>query len=256
MKTKIWMVALLLLTVTALSAQKKHTTKFGGTGEKKVVFELSKFDLIIETHASNEILIETDKKYKIPERAKGLKPLSNGAKDNTEMGLEVKKSGNTITVKKAGNKYMKYKVKLPKDTHISVKEYGWSNGDIHVKGITSEVEIKGKSASMKLEDVTGPLVLNTTNGSIDIHYSTVSKNPSAISSINGEIDITMDAATKANFKLSSYNGEIYTDLDIQTSEDGKMKTIGGHKVKGKLNGGGTEISVRSINANIYLRKKK
>jgi hypothetical protein len=255
MKTKIWIVAFLLLTATAMSAQKKHTTKFNATGERKVVFKMDKSNLTIETHASNEIIIESDKEYKIPEEAKGLKPLSNKAKDNTEMGLEIKKEGNKITVKKAGNQSMNYTIKLPKNTNISIENMGWwSLSEINIKDIAGEIEIKSKKCNINLQNVTGPLVVNTTSGDINIVFSTVSGNPTAISSNSGNIDVTIPESTKADFKLKTYDGEVLTDLDIEVEEDNKTR-ISGERIEGKLNGGGIEISIRSMTGNLYLRKK-
>ncbi|MCD4697660.1 MAG: hypothetical protein K8S16_15660, partial [Bacteroidales bacterium] len=66
---------------------------------------------------------------------------------------------------------------------------------------------------------------------------------------------------KTTIDFSTIHGEIYTDCDIEferksNPKDSDMKMIGGHSNNtGKINGGGIELTLSTINGSIYLRKK-
>jgi hypothetical protein len=229
-------------------------------GKKKVEIHAENVDLEIEGYNGNEVVIETTRDYAgPPERAEGLRPLfSNGATDNTNIGLEVKESNNVMTIRKATHEDMHYRMRIPAAASLSITEVGWMNGDIKASGLQGEIEIKGTGSDILLENITGPVVANTTSGDIEIVFSEVNQSqPTSISNTSGFIDITLPATTKATLNMSSISGEIYTDMDIKVgdTESGLRRLGGGRKIHGTLNGGGVEVSLRAISDDIYLRKK-
>ena len=249
-----------ILLVPTAFGQKYSKAFSSNAGKKKVEIHAENVDLEIEGYNGSEIVIETTDDFEgPPERAKGLRPLySSGATDNTNIGLDVRESNNVMTIRKATHEDMHYRIKIPASASLSITEQGWMNGDIKASGIKGEIEIKGTGSDIVLENITGPVVANTTSGDIEIIFSEVNQSqPISISNTSGFIDITLPATTKATLDLSSISGEIYTDLDIKTnnSESGMKRLGGGRKIHGTLNGGGVEISLRAISDDIYLRKK-
>ena len=83
----------------------------------------------------------------------------------------------------------------------------------------------------------------------------------AILSVNGYVDITLPGGTAADLQMHSVNGEAYTDWDIEIDKDASATLpMGGpnmnmFNLEGTINGGGTPISIQSVNGDIYLRKK-
>ena len=68
----------------------------------------------------------------------------------------------------------------------------------------------------------------------------------------------MPADTKAKLAMSTIRGEIYSDLDIKFTSDEKSRGIPAirRNISGaSLNGGGVELTIKSINGDLYLRKK-
>ncbi len=216
-------------------------------------------EIDIEGHSSDEIVIEAEGYRGIPEKAKGLKPLSAYGEDNTAIGLFFSQKGNVVEisgVSRASND-ADYLIKIPKDMKLIVNSESYNADDIEVSNMKNEIEIKANSSSIELEDVTGPLVLNALNGEITVKISSFSQaGPSSINATNGDVEITMPSSSKAEFKLSCLNGEIYTNLDMsldQKNEQSLRRIGGGMRANGKTNGGGAEFTIYALNGNIYLR---
>ena len=135
-------------------------------------------------------------------------------------------------------------------------------GDIDVKGMRNELEVKSLNAKVRLTDVAGPVIANSTSGDIVVSFSEYSqKGPSMITSVSSEVDVTLPAAAKATLTLGSVTGEIYTDLDLQmqnkNAKEAGMNYLGGGNstIRANLNGGGASLTIRSTSSDIYLRKR-
>jgi DUF4097 and DUF4098 domain-containing protein YvlB len=127
------------------------------------------------------------------------------------------------------------------------------NSDVTVKNMKNEIDIS-ICHNIKLDNVTGPLVLSTIDGNIDINYSTINTaKSSSVHSISGDIDITLPVKTSADLELSVVSGAIYSDFDFSESKKNLTKT-GGNVTNFPLNGGGFKYSIGNISGNIYLRK--
>ena len=252
---------LLLLGVACFSTviAQTHNAKFSSTsGEKTVHIIFSESELEVEVHSSSDVEIFTDDYKAPPARAKGLKPLYNSAVDNTGIGIEVRESNNTMTIKKASNGPRAFKIKVPENVNLKVDEMDWNGSGVSINGVKGEIEIDAKGSNLKILKVSGPVVANTINGNIDVIYASVNQDqPNSISCTNGYLDVTLPSSTKANLKLKSINGEVYTDfnIDMPKSKEG-LHVVYGHKLNGTINGGGVEFSLHSINSDVYIRKAK
>ncbi len=108
----------------------------------------------------------------VPERAKGLKPVYGGGVDNTGVGLSVEKNGNRNIgyLSPALHQQSEYTVKVPESMAIEVKSECQYNNDIYINGMKNEIEIQS-CHSINLKGVTGPLVLSTISGDIEVTFS-------------------------------------------------------------------------------------
>ena len=195
----------------------------------------------------------------IPDKAKGLRPLLVTGTDNTGLGFELLPSEEDDSIlvlrQTRRNKGLKVLVELPKQMALNFEAH--INQGISIRGLEGETTSKTLNGRMKIQDVTGPLILNTTNGSIDVAITELNQEyPSSIASVNGEIDVEISENEKANIHLGVVNGEIYTNLefDPKADRDGMSKLIGSFKVNNTINGGGVRFSITTVNGKIYLRK--
>ncbi len=260
MKTNTLGITLLaiLLTATTLQAQ-EYKIPVQNTTDGKLSLVNFMGDLPIEGYNGNEIIITTTDAENVttPERAKGLKPIYPTGTDNTGIGLYVEKNGNQVTVQclLPITKRGEYKIKVPDNFSIKSNSGCERSNEISIANMKNEIEINN-CFSVNLKNVTGPLVISTISGDVDVVYSSVSTDkPVSISSVSGNIDVTLPEKTPLNLEMKTITGTVYSDFDIAAEKNG-MKQVGGGTIKSTLNGGGTDFKVVSVSGNIYLRKGK
>jgi hypothetical protein len=258
MKTKIILTASIFALIMAGSL-KAQEYKVNVDNAKNSRLSLSNFsgDLKIEGYTGSEIIFSPmgGEDMTVPERAKGLKPVYGGGVDNTGVGLSVEKSGNGISVTclLPFTNSREYTVKVPESMSIEVKSECQNTNDIYINGMKNEIEIQS-CHSIKLTGVTGPLVLSTISGDIDVTFSQIAAGkPFSINSISGEIDITLPSKTAADVEMSAVSGRMYSDFDF-SDKSKNMDQVGGNQLNTKLNGGGAKFSIVTVSGNIYLRK--
>jgi predicted membrane protein len=249
---------LLFLCATSkiLSAQ-EYKIQVENTKTTKLVLNDLAGDFPVEGYSGNEIIITStsDRFTKTPERAKGLKPVYALGTDNTGIGLKVEKQGNIINVHSLLPITQRevYKVRVPNNLAINIRTGCALSGTITIRNINNEVEINNCS-SINIKAVTGPLVLSTIHGDINVVVSNLNKDkPTSIASVSGNIDVTLPVKTAADVEMGTISGSVYTDFDLTESKD-KMRRIGGSNIKNSLNGGGAELKISNVSGNIYLRK--
>jgi lia operon protein LiaG len=255
-KMKISLMALLIFfTAGILSAQEyKITTQNNKDG--RLILKDFNGALPIEGYNGSDIIItSTSGNLTPPEKAKGLKPIYPAGSDNTGLGLDVQKIDNLITVTCLipFTQDGEYKMKVPENMAIELSSGCERNNDISIKGMKNEIDIKS-CHDIKLNDVTGPLVLSTISGDIDITYSSINTTKSSsVNSISGEIDITLPVKTATDLELRTVSGAVYSDFDFSDTQK-NMKKIGGNDMNYSLNGGGFKFNIGTVSGTIYLRK--
>jgi len=251
---KIVLIATVFASITMAKAQE---FKQSLDGIEWVKIE-SRSEVVVKTHTSNELLIQSEGSHRKPERAKGLKLVGDSGTDNTDVGFYVIKEGNNLIVKslKKGNKG-NATIYLPATQNISVTTNGTSQANIRISGFQGEIEANAKlNGGIKITDVSGPITANSLNGGIDIAFSKVSQNsPITVYATNGVLDISLPKDTPADLSLGTVNGEIYSNFELSIPEKDGMRAIVSQKVKGSINNGGVQIQLKTTNGNIYLRKE-
>jgi lia operon protein LiaG len=213
-------------------------------------------DLPVEGYSGNEIVItSTSGRFDPPDRAKGLKPIYGGGTDNTGIALAMEKDGNKVSfrcllpITKGGD----YRVKVPDNMILKIHRNCERGGETIVQNMKNEIDFDG-CHEVKLKNVTGPLVISTISGGVDVVFSEISKDKSiSIATVSGEVDVTIPAKAGVNVDLSTVSGNMYSDFDF--APDSKdMRRVGGSSIHSQLNGGGTDLRLSNVSGNIYLRK--
>lgn len=153
-------------------------------------------------------------------------------------------------ITRKGSGYISIKSEIENLKHLSCQTIIIEDGDTtYISGMGAQMDIDFEV----LIPTNSELSLETINGDIELHGLTGSLD---INTINGEIDMFVSDNLKVDLSLRTINGTMYTDLDmeINQSKDNLCK-IGGN-VETKLNGGGKEVNLETINGTIYLRKAK
>ncbi|RKR85211.1 hypothetical protein BDD43_5475 [Mucilaginibacter gracilis] len=243
-----------LLAISAASAQEYKVNKSSG----KLVISLP--SVVVEGYSGNAIVFSSLHKIEqVDERAKGLQLISGtGFTDNTGLGISVEDKANTIEVNQVASRDEAIKILVPKGVKVSYAYNKVFNaGKVVFTNVESEIEVSVSYNQVKLENITGPVTVNAIYGAVDAVFKGVVQGPVSIVSIYSTVDVAIPVATKANLKLNSTHGDIFAssefkvDMEKTTSDD--MVQYGGN-VKGKLNGGGTDFTLKTEYGKIYLRK--
>lgn len=252
------MLATLLLVVASYTIAQDFSYSVKGNAEETIVWinQLAA-ELRIEGVSGSEIKIIANDYEGLPEKAKGLKPLSGGEPENTGIGLSVSQEGNTISIAGAHGEAddAEYIISIPKNVMLKIDYNSWQAEDVKVSGMENEINAKTQVADMQFFDVTGPIVAHSLSSDLEVIFSSLNQSlPSSITSTSGDIDVTIPSSTKGVFKMATLSGGVYTDLDFDLGEDADKRSFMGQSATGKLNGGGVEVSLKSVSGDIYVRK--
>ena len=244
------------LTTKVLSAQ-EYKVRVENTKATKLVLRDFAGDFPVEGYNGSDIVFtSTSERFsRIPDRARGLKPVYAKGTDNTGLGLRVEKNGNTVTVSSLLpiTQRESYRVKVPNNLALNINSGCEFSGNITITNVNNEVEINNCN-TINVKAVTGPLVLSTISGDINVVLNDLNRDkPTSIASVSGNIDITLPAKTAADLEMGTISGNVYTDFDLTNAKD-KMRRIGGNNVKNTLNGGGADLKISNVSGDIYLRK--
>lgn len=257
---KLFLTLAAIALVATVNAQRYEMTPSGNTSELTVYLGNLYADLEI-VGTNSELVRITALDYEgLPEKAKGLKPLSATGPDNTDIGLHVKQEGSDVTISGASRKSDdgEYKIELPAKVKLVIEYNSFQAGDIKVRDMSGEVEASSKVGDLEFENITGPLVANSLSSDISIVFTSVSQaSPTDVSSTSGDIDVTLPENTKGDFQMKTVSGEVYTDLDFDFGEKESKPNFwgGGMSAEATLNGGGVQINLKSISGDIFIRKQ-
>ncbi len=149
--------------------------------------------------------------------------------------------------------------------------HGIIQGNIFIKDLTGTIEAKIINGNVSVENIDGEVTASSVEGNINIVFNKLNKdNALYFSTVNGEVDITLPEKTAADIVAKTLNGNVYSGFggesttenvakeDTGTSgpQDSVSNIIHSNYVTSRINGGGQEIYLSTINGNIYIRKGK
>jgi hypothetical protein len=257
MKTiKTNMLLMLILLSVGIASGQEYKIPVQNTKDGKLILKNFTNDLPIEGYSGNEIIITSSSDdFTPPERAKGLKPIYPGGTDNSGLGLNVAKEGTVVSVTcmLPITKRADYKIRVPDNFSLEIESSCERSSNITVVNMKNEIDIQS-CHGIDLKNVTGPLVLSTISGDINITFSNIAPDkPMSINAISGEIDITLPVKTAVNLDLKTIGGSFYSDFEFTQTKD-NLKRIGGNELGYALNGGGPKFSIATVSGNVYIRK--
>ena len=254
MKKTILTLILGLSIMSAVYSQEYKVAKNSGRLEIREVNHVS-----IEGHSGTEIIFRTSRHHdEQDERAVGLRALSSlGLEDNTGLGLSVVDKGNVVEVHQLKKtEGPEIKILVPRGVVVSYSHSSPYGDEIDITNFEGEIQISTVHNGVNLTNTTGPMSIKTVHGDIDASLAAALKAPVKLESVHGHVDVALPSGVQANLTLSTNWGEVLVDPDfkIELARSGELINYS-DKIKGKLNGGGTEIELTSHHNNVYLRKK-
>ena len=158
-----------------------------------------------------------------------------------------------------GFKYQ-YKLKVPKNVKLEAKTI--NKGDVLVKDIEGPIRACNVNGEVEIKNARKVLQASTVNGDVTINFLESPKEPVEFHTVNGDFNFELPENFSAQVYFSSMHGELYTAFDykrmspkVEKSEkNGRFKI--GTKTGVEIGSGGPELSFKSINGDVYLKKTR
>jgi hypothetical protein len=164
------------------------------------------------------------------------------------------------------NRSIHVDVTLPRDANIDVHTGDGSirgsrvrgnlflhtgDGSIQVEDIDGEISAHSGDGGIHVDGRFDALRVDTGDGSIHAGVDRGSKMSSAwyLHSGDGSIEVRLPEDLSANLDVRTGDGSIRSDLSLSDSDQRR------HSLRGKLNGGGPLLELRSGDGSIHLRKE-
>jgi DUF4097 and DUF4098 domain-containing protein YvlB len=230
----------------------------------KIKVHLNSGSITIKGTARKDVLVryksEEDEEEKENKTKDGLKRVSGGGID-----LEASENDNYVTIKSGSwNNEVNLEIEIP--SGFDVQAHTYNNGDLMLSNVQGELALTNYNGEITALNISGSVVVTTYNGEIKLTFDKVKENtPMSFITYNGDIDVSFPSTVKASVKMKTEQGDIYTDFDMKITSTGPKKTedtkSGKYKIviddwkKGDINGGGPEITMKTNNGDVYIRKK-
>lgn len=233
----------------------------------KLIAQLNTGSITVKGTQRKDVLIKymlvEDRKHKEKEGESkdGLKRISSGTMD-----LDASENSNVVKVgSDSWSNTMNLTIEVPSGFDMKVKAY--NDGDILITDVQGEVEITNYNGEITAKNISGSAVASTYNGDIKITFDKLTEGtPMSYSTYNGDIDITFLPTFKGTLKLKTERGEIFTGFDVNLVKTGPIQKkevkSGTYRVtiddwvRGDVNGGGPEFTMKNYNGDILIRKKQ
>lgn len=204
-------------------------------------------------------VIKYGKKVEQKKSQNGMRLISSGG-----FNFEASENNNKVKIDSDGwNNRVDFVVQVPRNFDLKLDTY--NNGVIEVEGVNGELDLESYNGPITIKDISGSASASTYNGAVKAIFTSVTPDvPMNFDTYNGDVDITVPAGTKFSTKMKT-NREIYTDFEsfnlVQTKPTrNRDPRRGGTSIKfenwvqGDLNGGGAEVTMKTRNGNIYIRR--
>jgi predicted membrane protein len=258
MKRVIIVIAAFVFPLIGMGQMKKY--EYTPKVKNKVEIRNLLGEISLQNSSGNVLVIESDFKMEVPDRAAGLK-LIGALEDNTGIGANVSEENGIISIEGAVKQVRDYKYVISVPVGMAVNlDYSspFAKGGLIIDSFKGSLELRSLSSDIKITKSSGPFTINTISGNLEIDFSNINQEaPTSLASINGLIDVTIPSGEKASFEISSMNGNVYNNLDLKSPKESDKRALGLNAMRGdfSLNGGGQKVFVKTISGNIYLRKR-
>jgi DUF4097 and DUF4098 domain-containing protein YvlB len=230
----------------------------------KIKVHLNSGSITIKGTARKDVLVryksEGDDEEGKNKTKDGLKRVSGGGID-----LEASENANYVTIKSnSWNNEIDLEIEIP--VGFDVQAHTYNNGDLMMTNIQGELALTNYNGEITALNISGSVIATTYNGEIKITFDKVTDGvPMSYHTYNGDVNVTFPSTIKASLKMKTEQGDIYTDFDMKIASTGPKKTedskSGTFRIviddwkKGDVNGGGSEITMKTNNGDVYIRKK-
>ena len=126
-----------------------------------------------------------------------------------------------------------------------------SDGSIHIHNVTGTLESKSSDGSVKIDGRFSGVQVHTSDGSLELTLAEGSQltTSSRIEASDGSVKIRLPKTLAADLDIHTSDGHI--DCQLPLTMQG-YNSGGGHNIRGKLNAGGTPLTIHTSDGNVTI----
>lgn len=260
---RVFMAVFLLSVLASLPAHADEWSKtYNLTGRPDLRIETSDANIRVTTWDQNSIEAKViTNRYKIGEGGIRIDERQNG---NT-VEIEVKYPHHNFNIEWGPHK-VNVIIQMPREGQVNLRT---GDGKIEVSSLKGEMDLHTGDGSVNLDGIDGKLHASTGDGHIqaagrfdeldlktgDGHVDVRATSGSALANSwrletgDGSVSLELPHDLAADVNLHTSDGHI--DLDMPVAAEGKLRE---NEIRGKLNGGGSLLTIRTGDGSIHLKK--
>jgi DUF4097 and DUF4098 domain-containing protein YvlB len=254
----------MLIALAALPARADEWSKtYTLTGRPDLRVETSDANIRVTTGDQNTIQAKVlTTRYKIGEGGIHIEERQNG----NSVEIEVKYPHHNFNFEWGPGHRVDVIIQMPREGRVNLRT---GDGKIEVANLKGEMDMHTGDGSVDLDSVDGKLhastgdghiqangrfdelELKTGDGHVDVRAGTGSalSNNWRLETGDGSVSLEVPQTLAANVDLHTSDGHI--DLDMPVTTEGTMRQ---NEIRGKLNGGGNLLTIRTGDGSIHLKK--
>lgn len=153
-----------------------------------------------------------------------------------------------------------YKLKVPRNVGVNARTI--DKGDVTIKDMDGIIAACNVNGNVEITNARDVREATTVSGDITINFLENPKESVDFNTVNGDFNFELPKNFSAKIYFDSMNGDLYSAFDYKklspkvekSNRNGKFKI--GTKTGVEIGAGGPELSFRSINGNVYLKRSK
>jgi hypothetical protein len=128
-----------------------------------------------------------------------------------------------------------------------------SDGNVVIRGATGTLEARGSDGHMQVDGQFSAVQMHTSDGNLDLTLAAGSQLNAAsrIESSDGHVVVHVPATLAADLNVTTSDGRLDCSLPL-TMDHYDSNESSGHSVHGRLNGGGTPLTIRTSDGNVSI----
>ena len=129
-----------------------------------------------------------------------------------------------------------------------------TSGNLEITDAPGNLAARTKNASVSLENVTGKIVLDNTNGSVEVRFSTPPKEDITINNVRASVTLLLPSGSNFEIQADCHSCDINSDFSGGSLKQSKTEKGDSH-LEGKYGAGrGPKITLKSSYDSIEIRK--
>lgn len=148
----------------------------------------------------------------------------------------------------ASNHEIKWTIKVPKGLAVDLRTV---NGGVRMERLEGQIRARSTNGGIVGEALVASTVdAAVTNGGVEINLANAPSDGTIdLESVNGGVTLSLPSTAKADVTARCVNGGISIDgVDIEVVGEQTRR-----RLDGKINGGGTRISMETVNGGVKIR---